>query len=450
MKLKYIIISLCICTSVFVNAQKSIDKIVAQVGDNIILLSEIEAQKVQAIQAKVAIAPDFKCNILEQLMFQHLLVNQAKLDSLVVSDAQVDSEMESRIRVIEQQIGGRQKLEEFYGKSVTAIKNEFRESIRDRLLADDMRRKITENVTVTPKEIETFYNKTERDSLPFINTKMMFQQIVNYPVVSASDKLNAFNTLAEIRKNIVERGKSFETQARINSCDPGSAAQGGKIEASRGMMVAPFESAVFKLKVGEISEIFESTYGYHIVKLLERKGDDYVCAHILICVEPSDEELNKSIAKMDSCYALLKEGTITWDEAVLKYSNDDNTRQNKGLITNPISGDASWDMEDLNQVDQQIYILTNSLNKGDISQPSYYTDLYERDKNGMRIVRLLERTKPHIANLKDDYVLIQSAAENAKKQKVIDEWTTAKIKNTYIKIDPEFATCEFQSNWFKK
>ena len=449
MKLKYIIISLSLICSISINAQRTIDKIIAQVGDNIILMSDIEAQKVQATQAGVAIAPDFKCNVLEELMFQSLLVNQAKLDSLDVSDAQVDAEMENRIRVIEQQIGGRQKLEEFYGKSVGQIKNEFRDAIRDRLLADEMRRSITENVNVTPQEVKSFYAETPKDSLPFINSKLIFQQIVNYPDITKEDKATAYNTLAEIRSNIVDKGKSFETQARINSCDPGSAAQGGKIQASRGMMVAPFEAAVFKLKPGEISEIFESTYGYHIVKLIERKGDDYVCQHILICVEPSSASLNVSIQKMDSAYALLKSGAITWDEAVLRYSNDDATRFNNGVMTNPISGSQEWDMEELNQVDQQIYLLTNTLEAGDISNPSYYTDVYER-KQGMRIVRMMKRTKPHLANLTDDYVLIQSAAENNKKQKVIDEWTKGKINNTYIKLDAEYTSCEFMHNWSKK
>jgi peptidyl-prolyl cis-trans isomerase SurA len=198
--------------------------------------------------------------------------------------------------------------------------------------------------------------------------------------------------------------------------------------------------------VGEISEIIETTYGYHIIKLVSRKGDDYVCQHILKMPEFSPDAINQSAIKMDSCYRLLKENKITWDDAVLRFSNDELTKQNKGIITNPITGDQTWDMEDLNQVDQQIYLLTDAMEKGDYTSPNLYVDIYER-KQGIRIVRLMERYQPHVANLKDDYSLIKSAAENDKKQRIITEWTNSKIGNAYIRIDKQFSGCEFKSNW---
>jgi peptidyl-prolyl cis-trans isomerase SurA len=423
-----------------------VNKVVAQVGDNIILLSDIENQKLQAVQAGVETSRDMECTILEELMMGELLINQAKLDSLVVSDEQVDAEMENRLRIIESKIGSRQKLEEFYGKTITQIKEEFREQIKDKILAQEMERKIVADVTVTPKEVAEFFKSLPKDSIPYINMKLSFQQIVNYPSITKADKLRAFNELKEIREAIVVEGKSFETQARINSEDPGSAPLGGKIEASRGMMVPQFEATVFKLKVGEISEIIETTYGYHIIKLVSRKGDDYVCQHILKMPEFSPDAINQSAIKMDSCYRLLKENKITWDDAVLRFSNDELTKQNKGIITNPITGDQTWDMEDLNQVDQQIYLLTDAMEKGDYTSPNLYVDIYER-KQGIRIVRLMERYQPHVANLKDDYSLIKSAAENDKKQRIITEWTNSKIGNAYIRIDKQFSGCEFKSNW---
>jgi peptidyl-prolyl cis-trans isomerase SurA len=203
--------------------------------------------------------------------------------------------------------------------------------------------------------------------------KLSFQQIVNYPSITKADKLRSFNELKEIKESIVVDGKSFETQARINSDDPGSAPLGGKIEASRGMMVPQFEAAVFQLKVGEISDIVETTYGYHIIKLITRKGDDYVVQHILKMPEFSPDAINQSAIKMDSCYRLLKENKITWDDAVLRFSNDELTKQNKGIITNPMTGDQTWDMEDLNQVDQQIYLLTDAMEKGDFTSPNLRT-----------------------------------------------------------------------------
>jgi len=428
---------------------KVVNKVVAQVGDNIILLSDIENQKQQAVQAGVETTHEMECTILEQLMMGELLVNQAKLDSLVVSDEQVDAEMENRLRIIESKIGSRQKLEEFYGKTITQIKEEFREQIKDKILAQEMQQKIVADVTVTPKEVAEFFKSLPKDSIPYINMKLSFQQIVNYPSITKADKLRAFNELKDIRESIVVDGKSFETQARINSDDPGSAPLGGKIEASRGMMVPQFEATAFQLKEGEISEIIETTYGYHIIKLISRKGDDYVVQHILRMPEFSPDAINQSALKMDSCYRLLKENKITWDDAVIRFSNDDLTKQNKGIITNPITGDQTWDMEDLNEVDQQIYLLTDAMEKGDYTSPNLYVDIYER-KQGIRIVRLMERYQPHIANLKDDYSLIKSAAESDKKQRIITEWTNSKIGNAYIRIDKEFSSCDFKSNWITK
>lgn len=422
-----------------------IDKIAAQVGDYIILNSEIEKQIIQLKNNGEEITDDLSCEILESIMFQKLLLHQAKLDSIEIPDAQVESELEGRLRTIEQQIGSRQKLEEFYGKSTFEIKNEFREVIKDRLLAQEVEASITRNVSVTPKEVKAFFSTIPTDSIPLINMQLSFQQIVNYPEITKEDKDLAYKKLHEIAENI-KNGKSFETQARIHSMDPGSASLGGKISATRGMMVPQFESTLFNLKEGQISDIFETDYGYHIVQLIDRKGDDYECRHILIIPEVNHNSLIYSSNLIDSCFTQLSEGKITWEEAVLKYSNDEMTKQNKGIITNPITGEQTWDMEHLNQVDQQIFILTDAMEKGEVSTPNLYTDIYER-KQGIRIVRLMDRTDPHLANLKDDYSLIKLAAENDKKQKTINNWVQNKISKSYIKIDSTYKDCIFKNNW---
>ena len=339
-------------------------------------------------------------------------------------------------------------MEKFYGKSRGQIKAEFTDAIRDQLLSQEMEREITSGISVTPREVEKFYNSLPKDSIPFINAQLSFQQIVYYPDITPEDKKRAFNTLVEIRKDNVENGKSFSTQARIHSIDTGSAADGGKIQASRGMMVSPFEAAVFSMENGQVSEIFETTYGYHIVKLIERKGDDYTCQHILIIPEFAPDALENAAMKMDSCYNALVNGKITWENAVLKYSNDEETKQNKGIITNPITGEQTWDMEDLNQVDQQIYLITDRMEPGDVSQPSLYTNIFSR-KQGIRIVRLMNRSSPHKANLKDDYNLIKSAAENQKKQDKIVEWTRQKIKTAYIRVDESYHNCTFVNPWIQ-
>lgn len=427
---------------------KSIDGIAAQVGDNIILVSDIEAQKLQALQAGMKADEALECQILEQLMYQELLLNQAILDSIVVTDEQVDAEMEQRIRVIEEQIGGRAKMEEFYGKTISQIKTEFKDVIRDRLLSQEMERQITAEISVTPKDAKDFYNSLPTDSIPFINSQLSFQQIVIYPKIDAEDKKRSFEKLTDIRTQILN-GKSFSTMARINSMDPGSAAKGGEIDARRGMMVAPFEATVFSLAEGEVSNVFETEYGYHIVKLINRRGDSYKCAHILLIPEYTESELESAAFRMDTCYNDIKTGKLTWNEAVLKYSNEETTRENTGIITNPITGEQTWDMEDLSQVDQQMFLLTDNMVKGDISEPSLYYNPFER-KEGVRIVRLMDRTAPHKANLKDDYSLISKAAENGKRQELIESWTKEKIKNAYIKIAENYRNCEFNNEWIPK
>jgi len=450
MKLK-LIFSIFLLSSFLGHSQdygQKIDGVAAQVGDNIILISDIEGQKLQAIQAGMNADKSLECDILEQLMYQELLLNQAEIDSIVVTEEQVDSEMEQRIRVIEEQIGGREKMEAFYGKTVSQIKSEFRTIIKDRLLSQEMERTMTENLTITPKEAKAFFESMPEDSLPYINSKLSFQQIVIYPKIGPDDKKRAYQTLLEVQAE-AKNGKSFAALARKYSMDPGSASKGGEIEARRGMMVAPFEATVFSLKEGEISNIVETEYGYHIIKLINRKGDNYKCAHILIIPEFVDSELENAAITMDSCYNQLKAGTISWEDAVIKYSNEISTNQNKGIITNPISGEQTWDMEDLSQVDQQIFLLTDQMKKGDVSTPSLYVNPIER-KEGVRIVRLMERTVPHRANMNDDYTLISRAAENTKKQKIIDDWTKSKLKNAYIKISDNYKDCTFKNEWIPK
>ena len=426
-----------------------VDKIVAQIGNQIILMSDVESQKQQVIQSGLDPLNINTCEILEQLMANELLLDQALLDSISVSDEQVDAEMENRLRLLEEKFGSREKLETFYGETTNKIKDKFRVQIRNKILMQEMERKLVQGISITPKDVGIFFKSIPNDSVPFINMKLSFQQIVYYPKITKDDKKRAYDILSEVRTAIVDNGKSFETQARINSDDPGSASKGGKIEASAGMMVPQFESTVFQLKVGEISEIIESPYGYHIIKLISRKGQDYTCLHILKIPEYSPEAIDDASNRMDTCYQLLKENKITWNDAVLRFSNDESTKQNQGIITNPITGDQTWDMEDLNQVDQQIYVLTEAMEKGDYTKPNLYIDIYER-KQGFRIVRLSERYSPHIANLQDDYSLIKRAAENDKKQKIIQNWIKSKIGNAYIRIDDEYKNCNFSNNWILK
>jgi len=428
---------------------QTLDKVVAQIGDNIILLSDIRDQRLQAQEAKIDIKANFDCQVLEQLMIQQILVNQAKLDSLVVSDEQVDADMENRLRLIQNQMGGRQKLEEFYRMTYNDIKNKFRDVIRSNMLADEMRNSITLGLSVTPKEVSNFYNALPIDSVPFINMQLGFQQIVIYPEITKEDKKIALDKIKGLRDEIIVQGKSFESMARIHSMDPGSAPLGGKIAATKGMMVPQFEATVFKLKPAEISEPIETEFGYHIIKLVSRSGDDFVCLHILIRPEFNIQTVNKVSQRMDSCYRMLKMNELTWEQAVTRYSNDLSTKQNKGVISNPRNASQVWDMEDLNEIDQQIYLLTDAMEEGDITQPNLYTDIMSR-KQGIRIVRLMMRIPAHKANLNQDYALIKQAAESDKKAKILTQWVDSKMGNAYIRVDKDYTGCAFEHNWINR
>ena len=427
----------------------TLDKIVAQVGDDIILYSDV-INTVKSMPSPVEDSRGQSCNLLEGMMIDRLMVNQAKLDSVIIADEQVDAEMENRIRLMQQQLAtGRQTFEEYYGMTINAFKDKFRELVRERMLADEIRNSLTMGVSVTPKEVTEFYQNLPADSIPYMNMQLGFQQIVIYPEISKEDKKLAIDKLTGIRSDIVDRGKSFESMARIHSMDPGSAPMGGKIVGRKGMMVSEFEATLFKLKPGEVSSVIETEFGYHIIKLISRVGEEFTCLHILIRPEFSTKSMNLVSQRLDSCYTLLKQNKITWDQAVLRYSNDERTKQNQGMLTNPRSGAQTWDMQDLNDIDQQIYLLTDAMEKGDITSPSLYVDIFT-NKQGVRIVRLNERIPAHQANLDQDYALIKGAAESEKRQKVVDRWVADKLSSFYIRLDEQYQNCTMKFNWLNQ
>lgn len=423
-----------------------IDEIIAQVGDLPVLRSDLEAQKAQLQGEGMTVDETTSCTILEELLYQNLLLNQAKLDSIDISDGQVNAEMENRLRSIEQQIGSREKLESFYGKTYTQIKEEFREVIRDRMMSQEMERQIIADVEVSPNEVKTFFESIPEDSIPLINEKIAIQQIVIFPKITQASRNAVIEKLSRWRQDIIDGNRSFSAVATIHSEDLGSAKQGGRIEATRGMMVKPFEAAAFALEPGGVSDVVETQYGYHIIQLESRKGDDYVVRHILLSPEIGRQELTDAATLMDECYARLKKHEITWDEAVKEYSEDEDTRQNQGSVSNPYTGDMYWDVANINQIDPQIFGLVNGLETGEISNPAMYSDMRTR-RDGVRIVRIKNRTEPHKANLKDDYNFIKKAAENNKKEKIITEWVNGKIGRTYVRFDEQFSNCNFHYRW---
>jgi peptidyl-prolyl cis-trans isomerase SurA len=430
---------------------KVIDKIVAKIGDEFILLSDIENQKLSMIQNNVETDNNTDCDILENLMYEKLLINQAILDSIEVGDEVVNQEMESRLRVIAEQIGSIERLEQFYGKSVAQIKGEFFDVIKKRMQAERMKESITEGIDVTPRQVKEFYNKLHKDSIPYINSKIVVAQIVMYPQLTDADKKMALKTIQDAKERVEKGERSFKTEAVLTSDDPGSKLEGGDLGwQTRGTMVPEFEAELFKLEKNELSPIFETQYGYHFIEMLDRKGDNYHVRHILVTPKVDKRALVLAKKRMDSVYNEIKKGTITFEEAAAQFSHDEQSKNSGGKIVNPYSGDYKWDIQNINDIDPQMSRIIDRLEVGNYGVPGLYEN-YMEQKQGVRIVKLLDRSKPHLANLTDDYQLIQMAALNERKQEVIDTWVRNKISGSYIWLSEEYATrCNFNYEWVKK
>ncbi len=428
-----------------ITAQKIIDKVVAVVGDKPVLYSEIEGQKLQAKQQGIEVSKEDEILILEDLMFQGLLLHQAQIDSIEIKSAQVNAELEQRIQYFAAQIGGIAELEKFYGKSIEEIKDEFYEQIENRLKTQQMEAKITEDVKVSPKEVRTFYNKIPKDSIPEINSQVSVAQLVIRPEVTYEEKRKIREELSKIRGRILSGELTFNVAAEFYSEDPGSKKKGGDFGwVTRGTFVPEFDAVAFKVPIDEVSEIFETQYGYHITVIEERRGEQFKGRHILLSFKPDDKQLLLAKNKLDSIKTEIEKGNLTWEEAVLKYSNDDQTKGTRGVIYNEQTGSSYWDMREL---DPQVFSAIKDLEVGEISAPQL---IQTRDGMAYRIIKLVDRTKPHKANLKDDYRLIQTFALREKKQETIKKWVNNKVKDVYVRIDDEYKNGNFTYDWLDK
>tara|TARA_Y100000782_G_scaffold115413_2_gene158043 strand:+ start:2548 stop:3909 length:1362 start_codon:yes stop_codon:yes gene_type:complete len=449
-KLLYTLILSCLAVVVYAQPDsKSIDGVVAVVADRIILRSDLEEQIIQYSQSGNPIHSNTRCKLFEELLFQELLVNQAKLDSLEVSEDEVQSEMNRRIAFFVQQIGSEKKLEEFYGKSMAQIKAEFHDVIQDQLYVQRMKAEITASISMTPKEVKNFYKSIPEDSLPYINAQVEIAQIVIKPPISDVEKQNTINRLKSFRDRIMN-GEDFGTLAYLYSEDPGSARKNGELGfVTRGQLVPEFAAVAFTLTPGEVSEVVETEYGFHIIQLIERQGQKVNCRHILLTPEVRPEDMVEAKNKLDSIRnQIVSVDSITFKNMALKYSEDKETRQNGGKMMNYATGDAKFEMNELNQIDPSLFFVLDKMEPGDISKP--VVQQKEDGSKAYRIVKLLSISEPHKANLRDDYERIQQAAKSEKENKAVADWIEKKIKSTYIRLDDEFKSCDFDYVWVKE
>src|SRR5690606_8777443 len=386
---------------------QEIDKVVAVVGGNVILKSEIENQYAQYLAQGNPIDNDIKCYFLQQLLTQKLLSQQAVIDSIEVTEDEIDDNINNRLRYMSNRAGGQERLEQFLNRSLLQYKEEMRPDIREQLIANKMQRKITENIDVTPFEIKRFFENIPKDSLPNFNTEVEVGEIVFYPKLSEKEKKPIYDRLEGIRQEIIE-GKDFGTMARLYSQDPGSAAEGGEYPFSdRNTWVKEFTKTAFKLKAGEISKVFETEFGYHIIQVLERRGEQVRVRHILRTFSPTPESLEKTHKLADSVYTLVETGKMDFYTAANVFSDDEQTKYNGGMLLNSENVQSRTTFIPVDQLDASIFAALDTLNIGEYSHPSQFTG--QDGKTGYRFVYLKSRIPPHQANLEQDYAKLKDA-----------------------------------------
>ena len=437
---KIILIFLLNFTLQSYQSQEIIDQVIAIVGENPILYSEIQGQKIQLLQQDMEIDEDIDCYLIDEFMIQQLLIHQAEIDSIEVTEDMVKVELNQRIQYFSAQVGGTEALEEFYGKSIEEIKEEFFEQIEDKMKAQKMQQEITGDVAASPKEVQKFFNTIPIDSIPFINSKVKISQLVFAPKINYTQKNSTKNKLQNIKRRILSNEISFSVAAEFYSDDPGSKSNGGNFGwVDRGDFVPEFDAIAYTIPINTISEVFESPFGFHILKIEKRRGEQYYGSHILIKNEISENALADLKVRCDSILSEVKNENISWKNAISQNSTNPN---DGGIIFNQASGDMYWDMKN---IDKSLFVGINTLEVGQYSEPLYYED--EKGNIGYRVLKLEDQTKPHLANLNDDYSFIQKYAINQKQINEMDKWVTKTAKNTYIKIEELYRGCPNISKW---
>ena len=431
-----------------ISAQKvKIDGVGVVVGKNIVLESDIEKFKLElenSSEGKIEISD---CEMLEQLMLQKLLAHHAVIDSMVVSDAEVDSQVERNIQFFSQEYGSIDKVVKAYGfNDIEDLKKELFGIEKERSLIEREQRMITENIDVTPEEVRIYYNGLkEKGELPEFPAEIQLAQLVINAEASQKELDRVVNKLKQLKEEI-ENGASIKMKAIINSNDPGVTDNGGKYSIDKNSpFIKEFKETAFSLDVNQVSEPFKSMFGYHIIQLHEIRGNTRIASHILIQPEIPQEKLNETKDKVEKVKKEILNGDLTFEEAVKKYSQDKDTKNNGGLIVNPYTGESTFD---LTRMDPALYARVNNLQKGEMTNV-----FYDEERGGKKMYKLMimkERTNTHVADMVDDYVKVQSLALQKKKQETITKWSKDKIGDTYIKIGDDFQKCKFEKNWKKE
>ena len=435
-------------TSTHTSAQKTkIDGVTVVIGKNIVLDSDIEKFKQEVetrSEGKIKITD---CEMLEQLMEQKLLSHHAVIDSVTVTDAEVSSGVDRNIQYFKQQYGTEEKMIKAYGfNDLADLRNELITIEKENLLIRKEQEQITEKIDVTPEEVRLYFNGLkEKGELPQFPAEIELAQIVINATPTKEENDRIIAKLNKIKKE-VEEGASFKMKAIINSDDPGVTQNGGKYPVTKeSSFIKEFKEMAFTLDVGQISKPFKSQFGYHLMQLHEINGNTRVASHILMQPEIPDEKLKETQEKAEKIITDIKEGKLTFADAVKKYSEDKDTKNNGGLIINPQSGESKFD---LTRMDPAFYARVSDLKKGEMTD-SFFDETRGGDKM-YKFILMKDRTDTHKADLVDDYVKIQQLALQKKKEETINKWSKEKIKDTYIKLSDSHNKCVFNKNWKKE
>ncbi|MDQ2751586.1 MAG: peptidylprolyl isomerase [Bacteroidota bacterium] len=445
--MKKVLLTLCFAAavvSVFAQTKRVLaDQIIATVGDKIVLKSEIDNSISDMQRQNIELPPNAKCLLLEQALGLKALVLQAEIDSIPVSDEEIDADIDNKIRYFVNQYGSKEVVEQIAGKSLFQLKEDFRQTFREQKLAQGERDKIVADVRITPKEVEKFYDSIPKDSLHFYESQLEIGEIVIYPKPSRDLETYAIDQLKEYKKDVEDGSRKFESLASQYTDDPGSKDNGGRYEINRNekQWDPIFLAKAFSLKDGQISNVFKTKFGYHIIQMVSRNGDDAVIRHILKIPQISSIEINETKGKLDTIRSKLVAGTLDFGQAVSRYSEDDNSKFTGGRI--PARDGTTY--LTIDELDKGLVLMLKDLKVGEYSQPTEFTD--DKGKKAVRIVDLLTKTQPHRENLKDDYDKVAQKALEEKKNEVLEEWFAKKIPTFYVKLADDYKSCPEMKKW---
>lgn len=423
-----------------------IDEVIWIVGEEAILRSEVEEERLRAQYEGMPIAGDPYCVIPEQLAIQKLFLHQAELDSIEANESSVSSQVDMRMNYYISQIGSKEKMEEYFRKTSTEIREEMMTSVRNQMIIQQMQGKITEKIQPTPAEVRRFYNQLSADSIPMVPAQVEVQILSIEPPVPVEETERIKSRLREFTDRVHNGTADFSMLARLYSEDTESAKRGGELGfVGKGQLVSEFADVAFNLTDPKrVSRVVQTEYGYHIIQFIERKGERINCRHILLKPRVSSDDKYKAVQKLDSIRIQVVDSGMPFEVAVARFSEDKNTAMSGGLMTNPNTGASKFEYQDLPpEIARQIY----SMNEGDVSQPFMMMNK-TKNKEVCAIVRLKTKRDAHKANLVDDFQVIRSMLMQKQQAQTIDEWIRAKQKEIYVQIDPAWSGCDFQyPNW---